>query len=312
VSLWDIVNQFNCAKLQILLERLRGAGTAFDGMDASAYEKVLRQRSKDGRIPDEMQTTLEELRSIEGATMTLAREAMEQYGIFCESAGFEEALLTLRFVGHHMSHPSPAQIQADMRRLEETLLLELSRRHFLRIDEDRTKFLDEEHLFGEEVSAAFPSAVRDIMEAGNCLAVECTTAAVFHLMRAAEFAMRALAIDRRISFPDKPLDQKEWGQILSKLESTVKDLRGVPLSAWTSPEMKDRQVRFYYEIVQELRSFNEAWRRHVAHADNEAFYDRDQALSIFNHVGAFMRKIATHISESRITPEFWDASQHPC
>lgn len=184
------------------------------------------------------------------------------------------------------------------------------RNEFLRINlvavkSDRVEFCDKDSLFGEQASKAFPSSGRDVSEAGNCLAVEVNTAAVFHLMRAVEFAVRSLARDRDVSFKDKPLEDKEWGQILSALEGKLSDMRQASRQLWVSSEVRDTQIRFYNEVVQELRSFNDAWRRHVSHADVNAFYDRDGALSIFNHVKSFMQKLSSKVSEDSVTAMYW-------
>ncbi len=124
-------------------------------------------------------------------------------------------------------------------------------------------------------------------------------------MRASEFVLRAVARDRKIEFADKPLEEKEWGQILPKLENEVKDLRSAPRSNWPVDGVKDVQVRFYAEIVNELRSFNDVWRRHVSHADTLAFYEPNQAVGVMDHVRALMQKVAPKISEERVTAPIW-------
>ena len=47
--------------------------------------------------------------------------------------------------------------------------------------------------FGPAVAAKFPDAEYDIVEASKCLAVDRTTACVFHLMRALDFALAFLS-----------------------------------------------------------------------------------------------------------------------
>jgi hypothetical protein len=177
---------------------------------------------------------------------------------------------------------------------------------FLRVADDRGDFVDKDNLFGDQVVTAFRSAARDIKESGNCLAAECNTAAVFHLMRAAEVALRAIATDRQVSFANKPLSQQEWGTILGALEGVLRQMRLDDAKKWLDPASREAQIQFYNDAVQELRAFNEAWRRYISHADIAAFYDRDQAASIVNHVRAFMQKLATRISETKVMPLYWD------
>ncbi len=160
-------------------------------------------------------------------------------------------------------------------RLQADIVSALKSKMFLRIANDRSEFVDKDRLFGDKVYDAYPSARGDIEEAGNCLAAECNTGAVFHLMRASEVALRAVANDRRVAFANKPLSQQEWGTILGALEGILKQMRLDDGKRWAKAEFKEAQIRFYNDVVQELRAFNEVWRRHLSHADEGAFYDRD-------------------------------------
>ena len=55
----------------------------------------------------------------------------------------------------------------------------------------------------------FPSAMEDLDEAGKCYATGRHRATVFHVIRAAEWALRALA---RAAGVNGQLDYKEWGE----------------------------------------------------------------------------------------------------
>jgi hypothetical protein len=132
--------------------------------------------------------------------------------------GFQDACDIAAMAYAHVScMPEPIEVSVlatEIRYVKDGLIKEAFYRRFLHIEKDRIDFLEKDNLFGIEVADKFSSAIRDIKEAGNCLAAECGTATVFHLMRAAEFAMRALARDREVSFSDKPLEEKEWGHDL--------------------------------------------------------------------------------------------------
>jgi hypothetical protein len=200
-------------------------------------------------------------------------------------------------------------------RLQMDIIASLERRQFLRVADDRLDLLmymrgNEPHrgildVVGQNTRDKFPSAGGDFIEAGNCLAAECSTAAVFHLMRVAEVGMRALASDRNATFKNKPIDQQEWGTILQFLDGCIKDMREEPLANWSNSAMRDTQIRFYSEIVAELRQFNEAWRRHLSHAREDGIYDRDYANRVFKHVRLFMQKLAERIGENSATPKHW-------
>ena len=213
---------------------------------------------------------------------------------------------------------------AIAQRLQADIIAALERRQFLRVADDRFDLLlharesavtGERKLnggvldvIGQNARAKFPSAEEDFIEAGNCLAAECNTAAVFHLMRAAEVGLRALASDREAEFKNKPLDRQEWGTLLQYLDGCIRELRGTSASSWTDQGLKDIQLRFYSEVVAELRQFNEAWRRHLSHARDDGFYDRDYAMSVFKHVCLFMQKLAERIGESTKTAKYWTAA----
>ena len=133
-----------------------------------------------------------------------------------------------------------AQIAA---RLEHDLVNGTKDREFLWVAADRENLTDQDALFGKLVAAEFPSAAKDIMESGNCLAAECPTACVFHLMRASEIGLRALAKDRDMKFPDKPLELSEWGAILPKLDSIVSDLRKDNACFWRNRHFQSGRLR---------------------------------------------------------------------
>jgi hypothetical protein len=92
---------------------------------------------------------------------------------------------------------------------------ELSYKKFAFIGPDFAPYCEQEKLFGEEVYNSFEVARREIKDAGNCLAADLGTAAVFHLMRTAEFGMRALAQERHVKIKNRQLDYADW-QTLSQ------------------------------------------------------------------------------------------------
>ena len=151
----------------------------------------------------------------------------------------------------------------------------------------------------------FESARQDILEAGNCLAAECCTGAVFHLMRAAEVARRVFGADRQVTFPKGTIDSKQWGEIIGQLEKAVVKLGQDDSTNWPSDAIRQSQIRFCNWALIEFRAFNDAWRRHISHAHEGATYDRDQAMSVLQHTKAFMVKLASRLSEHSTGPKYW-------
>jgi hypothetical protein len=154
---------------------------------------------------------------------------------------------------------------------------------------------------GPEVINAFPSAGPDIIEAGNCLAAECHTAAVFHLMRVVEWGLRALAASlgvRRIRTSKKPGNNKytpisytEWERILDGLQTAV----DAKITKMKRGKAKQDLQEFYYPALQDIRGIRDAWRNHVMHTRAE--YGLEDVMAVFSHVKRLMKNLSSRVSE---------------
>jgi hypothetical protein len=194
-------------------------------------------------------------------------------------------------------------ICADLRRAIDALLHDLARRTFIEVRPQLTSFVDNKLLFGEQVSKEFPSAVPDIREAGNCLAVECADAAIFHLMRVAEYGLRALAHDRRIKLDkNKPIDLATWEDLLKKLEAAESAIQNFPRTA-----AREAQFDFFHGANMEVKRFKNKFRNRIMHSRES--YEMPEAVSAFGHVKAFMEILASRISERARTPLIWKGSK---
>ena len=167
---------------------------------------------------------------------------------------------------------------------------ELGERKFAFIPTAQSKYFECDNLFGLEVSKAFPSAMPDIKDAGNCLAADLTTAAVFHLMRVAEFGLRALAKELGCAF-SFPIEFATWGNIIDKLDEKLKALKPTARG-----DKREDDYQFYSRLVQEARSFQHAWRDPVMHVRTR-FDEPMEAENVFNHVRRFMQTLAMRVAE---------------
>jgi hypothetical protein len=129
-------------------------------------------------------------------------------------------------------------------------------------------------LFRPEVTAAFPSCTRDIRNAGSCYALEQPDGCVHHLMMVLERGLRALAAKLSV-----PYQQTNWQTIINKIDSELKTMKRGP------------QRDFYLEVNAQFGFLKNAYRNHSEHAHDDP-YDMPKALSIFNHVRAFMQELA--------------------
>lgn len=194
---------------------------------------------------------------------------------------------------------------------------ELSERTFAFIPHEKQKFFEQDALFGSAVENAFPSATRDIKDAGNCIAADLHTAAVFHLMRVAERGMRALAkhlhvtvkvgqkakpemkcpqcktvVVSAISAKSKrlPLDYAMWEQVLVALTKKIQSLKNKSKGPARSAEFE-----FYHGLIIQLEAFKDLWRNEVSHCRGD--FDETEALRAHSHVEKFMQKLATRVHE---------------
>ena len=286
-SLWELMNKFNAKDVAKRLAE-------FSSVRSSA-------KALDGR-PDKDQL---------GLNWTLFRSVQDSLKVIPKD--FKESVTVLGRLLKRATRVKPNTISAGA--MEEiadadwhVIVRDMERLQFLYVAEDRASYLDQKRLFGDAVYDNFPSARRDIREAGNCLSAECGTGAVFHLMRASEVALRALCADRGKTYPDASLQAKQVGDLLGALDSEINDLRKEDWRKWPSRDVKDAQIQFYHSALVEFRDFNEAWRKHMAHAHEGAFYDRDMARGILGHVRGLMQVLAGKISETSTTPKYWQSA----
>lgn len=129
---------------------------------------------------------------------------------------------------------------------------------------NRASYYQNENILTERAASKFPACHRELVDAGNCLALGQSTASVFHAMRAAELATRALAEDLGVSFPF-PLELAEMHNILDRMEAKILEKKKLAKSA-----DKHAQLKFYSEAAAQFRYFKDAWRVRVAHASKRS------------------------------------------
>lgn len=166
---------------------------------------------------------------------------------------------------------------------------EIRKHVFMYIPAEQAKYHNHFGLFGQDVRNRFPKANKEITEAGNCYAADNWTATVFHLMRAMEFGLRALARRLKVRLP-KPIELEEWARIIVAIEKEILKIEQMPKT-----RKRERDLEFYHGAASQFRHFKNAWRNHVMHT--RSFYDEEEAGIVMRHVGEFMRHIATRLKE---------------
>ena len=218
----------------------------------------------------------------------------------CIEEKFDDAIsdiecVEIEFGAAHANSLDVSTLAQLLKRLEFSLNKQLGARKFISVAGDRTIYVD---MTFADLNGRFPSAIDELKEAANCLALECSTACVFHAMRAAEIALRALAQDRQVIPKDGPIELTSWGRIIDELEKAEKAILCYPRT-----EARESQLAFYHGAMMEFRSFKNKFRNNVMHTRQR--YDRDEAESALTHVVEFMRALSTRIGETKHTQTIW-------
>lgn len=184
-------------------------------------------------------------------------------------------------------------LRAALNELSNTLHRELKCITVLCLNPKRSEFYKATNLFGGEVARNFPSTTFDIEEAGNCLATERSTAAVFHLIRVIEVGLQALGKTLNVPHLDPRLNPT-WEAILGKCDAELKKTRKDRSPDWQA------DPDFFSEATARLRSVKDAWRNPTMHIQKK--YMPDEAQDIYNAVRTFMRHLATKLAEPDPVP----------
>lgn len=193
------------------------------------------------------------------------------------------------------------QLAIHARSAAKAVTEELHHRKFLYVVPAFYSYIDHERLFGDVVWQRFPSARPDVTEAGNCLAAECNTAAVFHLMRVTEWGLRAFATHlgvRSLRSQKKsgrvhltPVAYSTWETILKQLgarvDTKLKKLRPGP--------RKQAWQEFYGSALEEIHAIKDTYRNHVMHTRQQ--FAPEDAAAVLSHVKRLMVRLSSNVSE---------------
>jgi hypothetical protein len=145
-----------------------------------------------------------------------------------------------------------------------------------------------------------PYAKAEIQAAVDCYAVGHNTACVFHLMRIAEYGLRALAKERGITSlqKDKPVEWGTWQEVIKATDDAVEEI-GKTKPAGPG---KDEALNFYGTALGHLTSLKDK-RNTVMHA--RCSFDEGEASSAMLHVREFMEGLAAKIDMQSPQPIPW-------
>lgn len=174
--------------------------------------------------------------------------------------------------------------------IEATFRREASTMAMYAIDDDLRGLTDScDKAFGTEFQIKFPSALYDLEEACNCLAMGRFTATVFHLMRIMEILLRA--IHACLGLPPPSGADKNWGNMLQAIKANMNGRNANGNSGWTG---KDRQ--FFEDLFASIDAVRVAWRNTTMHVEQR--YDKEEAQHLFHVVKALSKKLADRCDET--------------
>lgn len=181
------------------------------------------------------------------------------------------------------AHEEPRALSLLVQEVQSRLSDELAAPLFLYVPGPRARYYQQPHDGWAEVILKFSKAVVDIEEASRCLAVGRNTAAVFHAMRIAERGLKALS--SAMGIPYAP----SWEAYLSQIAKKV-------AAKWQDKDVSWRNEEpFYSEAAAFLSAVKVAWRNPTMHVVRD--YDEAQAEEVLVATRAFMRHLATRLSE---------------
>jgi hypothetical protein len=136
--------------------------------------------------------------------------------------------------------PSWRTLNVELRVLRESIESELSERQFAFIPtvqaREILKLNDAATDSWAPIWKQVPKAEDDIRESVFCYVLERNTACVFHLMRVAEYCLRALASKLRVSLRQKkgklhPIEFADWDKVITGCKARIDQIRLRPQGA---------------------------------------------------------------------------------
>jgi hypothetical protein len=226
-----------------------------------------------------------------------ARTAIQNARNLAKSHEFKDAEQIASRAEIELNYPRefPA-IRSEVMHVADAFRDELSRRSFFVVLPALRQYAENPNYIGNDVLKAFPSVLHEVYEAGNCLAADCNTAAVFHLMRVVEWGLRALCghmgLRKAKRTKDKyvPISYVDWETMLNQLQPLV----DAKIAKMKRGKAKQAAQEFYYPALQDIRAIRDAWRNHLMHT--RANYSAADAEAILSHVKRLMSTL-TKVAE---------------
>jgi hypothetical protein len=200
----------------------------------------------------------------------------------CREIGLEVSALQVEAAIQNVLNRGQTCIQVSemFTGLGQVIANEMSTHLFLWVPKEKSKYYDQQQLFGEPVDTNFPSGHRDIRDAGSCYALNKNTACVMHSMRVLELGLLSLANKLSVA-----IRKPDWENIINDIEAAIGKING-PHAGVNWKKERD----FYSGAAKDFRYFKNAWRNSAMHVHEH--YDEPEARLILDHVKSFMAHLA--------------------
>lgn len=199
----------------------------------------------------------------------------------------QSALATKRLHRELGEHMSKEALLTNLRSVTQLIHSEMESQLFLWVPGHRSEWYskDAETILGVECCARFPSARREVEESAKCYAMGRFTASAFHLTRATEAGVKALA--KAINFAP-PNDN--WTLVFRQMGNEFK------LPQTQRPAHWQTHGDFLEDIWADLRAVSKAWRNDIAHLVDT--YTEEEAKGLLEVIPLFLRHLATKMDEN--------------
>ena len=164
-----------------------------------------------------------------------------------------------------------------MQTLSSVIHSELRGKEFRYIESSKSRYCRRNWLSGTKMQASFPRGVGEIRSAGRCYAYGENTAAAFHLNRALEDGLKALAVALGQRF-----DPNSWDAHLKDIEREL-TTRYKAAGARTADEL------FFSDLSTQFGHMKTAWRNPTMHIESK--YDEGDGLYLLQTTERFIRTL---------------------
>ena len=236
------------------------------------------QRKKDEQMaPVDREETLRHLR--------LIAEECKEAGIATSAAYIRENLKFFEDI-EPLERVAYSMFLSAFGNLQLMIKSEMKQVEYLRVD--KPEFYGTVSRFEPFITDIYSQLSYDIVEAGNCLALDRTTACVFHLMRVMEFGVRSFGDKLGVPLVSEPV----WQVIMDQVNARIKAMP-------EKPAAKKRTKEAYAEVAGHLYNVKVAWRNPVMHPKRT--YTAEEAEHLFVTVRMFMSSLTRLLKPKSVT-----------